>query len=269
MACRKAYKTKIMKTEVAASVQTSATVSEVAKSVDRLLFGADSEIPANDLLQNNIKEFEWVVRNKIYPNFYGRYLTGENGLTKKEIRFLHNKGCKIAAIYVDEGEKQTKEAGTVLAKKMDIRAFELGIPEGTAIFLEIGDNEPVNRDFMKGYANALLAAGYTPGFKVNTDAKYPFDREFSRGMQSDKDVFAKCLIWAVAPTVKEYNGITTTHLIHPDNWAPFAPSGITRNEIAIWQYGRACHPIEDDTGKMVTFNLDLVRNEQVIIDKMY
>ena len=67
MACRKAYKTKIMKTEVAASVQTSATVSEVAKSVDRLLFGADSEIPANDLLQNNIKEFEWVVRNKIYP----------------------------------------------------------------------------------------------------------------------------------------------------------------------------------------------------------
>jgi len=49
MACRKAYKTKIMKTEVAASVQTSATVPEVAKSVDRLLFGADSEIPANDL----------------------------------------------------------------------------------------------------------------------------------------------------------------------------------------------------------------------------
>ena len=65
-----------------------------------------------------------------------------------------------------------------------------------------------------------------------------------------------------------YSG-NTTHLIHPDNWAPFAPSGITRNEIAIWQYGRACHPIEDDTGKMVTFNLDLVRNEQVIIDKMY
>lgn len=72
----------------------------------------------------------------------------------------------------------------------------------------------------------------------------------------------------VRKTHGAYSG-NTTHLIHPDNWAPFAPSGITRNEIAIWQYGRACHPIEDDTGKMVTFNLDLVRNEQVIIDKMF
>ena len=69
--------------------------------------------------------------------------------------------------------------------------------------------------------------------------------------------------------VKEYDGITTSHLIHPDNWMPYAPSGITRNEIAIWQYGKNCHPIEDDTGIVVTFNLDLVRNEQVIIDKMF
>ena len=59
-----------------------------AKSVSRLLFGVDSKIQANDLLQNNIDQFEWVVRNKIYPNFYGRYLTGENCLTKDEIKFL-------------------------------------------------------------------------------------------------------------------------------------------------------------------------------------
>ena len=63
--------------------------------------------------------------------------------------------------------------------------------------------------------------------------------------------------------------MTTTHLIHPDRWTPYAPSGLKRAEIAVWQYGRDCHPIEDDTGKLVTFNLDLVRNEQVIIDKMF
>lgn len=40
-------------------------------------------------------------------------------------------------------------------------------------------------------------------------------------------------------------------------------------EIAIWQHGVDCHPIEDDTGELVTFNLDLVRNGQVIIDKMF
>lgn len=268
MACRNAYKnqTSIKDSEI---IQASLPDLAVAEKVSRLLFGVDSKTQASDLLQNNIEEFEWIVRNKIYPNFYGRYLTGENSLTKEEIHFLHKKGCKIAAIYVDEGEKETEAQGTILAKKIDVRALELGIPEGTAIFLELGEKERVSRNFMKGFAMALMTEGYTPGFKTNTDAKFTFDREFSRGMQSDEDVFKKCLVWAVSPTVKEYNGITTSHLIHPDNWTPYAPSGLRRAEIAIWQYGVNCHPIEDDTGKPVTFNLDLVRNEQVIIEKMF
>ncbi|MBQ2766601.1 MAG: hypothetical protein IJF49_00810 [Clostridia bacterium] len=78
---------------------------------------------------------------------------------------------------------------------MDIRALELGIPEETAISPEIRDDEPVTRDFLRGYATALMAEGYTPGFKANTDAKVSFDREFSRGMQADREVFKKCLIW--------------------------------------------------------------------------
>ena len=268
MACRNAYKTNNFIIEADES-QSSISEPLVAKSVSRLLFGVDSNNQANDLLQNNIEEFEWVVRNKIYPNFYGRYLNGENCLTKEEIKFLHSKGCKIAAIYTDDGEKQTEEQGTLLAKKIDIRALELGIPGGTAIFLEIGENENASRDFMRGFANALILEGYTPGFKANTDAKFAFDREFSRGMQTDKDIFEKCLIWAVAPTIEEYDGITTTHLIHPDNWTPFAPSGIKRADIAIWQYGKDCHPIEDDKGLPITFNIDLVRNIQIITDKMF
>ena len=268
MACRNAYKTKATNIEHN-GVQNSITELEVAKHVDTLLFGVDSKTQADNLLQNNIEEFEWVIRNKIYPNFFGRYLTGENCLTKEEIKFLHRKGCKIAAIYADEGPKQTEEQGKLLAKKIDICALELGIPEGVAIFIEIGENETTTRDFMRGFAKYLMVEGYTPGFKANTDAKFDFDREFSRGIQTDKDIFKKCLIWAVAPTIKEYNGITTSHLIHPDNWTPYAPSGITRNEIAIWQYGKDCHPIEDDMGKITTFNLNLVRNGQVIIDKMF
>ena len=268
MACRNAYRTRNIIVEADLS-QSSITEPVVAKSVNRLLFGVDSKIQADDLLQNNIDEFEWVVRNKIYPNFFGRYLTGENCLTKDEIKFLHRKGCKIAAIYADNEAKQTEEDGMILAKKIDVRALELGIPEGTAIFLEIGENETATRDFMRGFAKALMAEGFTPAFKANTDAKFAFDREFSRGMQSDKDIFKKCLIWATSPTVEEYNGITTSHLIHPDNWHPYAPSGITRDEIAIWQYGVDCHPIQDDTGKLTAFNLDLVRNEQVIVEKMF
>ncbi|CDC64038.1 uncharacterized conserved protein TIM beta/alpha-barrel fold protein [Clostridium sp. CAG:448] len=268
MACRNAYSTRNIAEEAAAALS-SVTTPAVAKNADRLLFGVDSKMQAHDPLQNHLENFEWVVRNKIYPNFYGRYLTGENCLTKEEIGFLHRKGCKIAAVYADSGAKQTQGEGAILAKKIDIRAFELGIPEGTAIFLEIGENEAVSRDFMIGFARTLMIEGFTPGWKANTDAKFAFDRTFSTGMQTDKDIFQKCLIWAVAPTVKEYNGITTSHLIHPDRWMPYAPSGITRAEIAIWQYGVECHPIEDDMGRVSTFNLDLVRNEQVIVEKMF
>ena len=268
MACRNAYNSKNIIKE-ADVTQISISEPIVDKRVNRLLFGVDSITQANDLLQNNIEEFEWVVRNKIYPNFYGRYLNGENCLTKEEIKFLHRKGCKIVAIYADKGEKQTEEQGVILAKKIDIRALELSIPEGTTIFLEIGEKENASRDFMRGFAKTLMVEGFTPGFKANTDAKFAFDREFSRGMQTDKDIFKKSLIWAVSPTVKEYNGITTSHLIHSDNWMPHAPSALTRAEIAIWQYGVECHPIEDDIGKVTTFNLDLIRNEQVFVDKMF
>ena len=266
MACRNAY---TMKTTNMEKVENKIQPVTAEKTVTRLLFGIDTKIETDDLLQNNITQFEWAVRNKIYPNFVGRNIVGENSLKKEEIKFLHSKGCKIAAIYFDAGKKKSEEQGKLLAKKIDIRSLELGIPEGVAIFLEIGEKENVTRDFMLGFAKMMIAQGYTPAFKANTDAKFAFDREFSRGVQTDKDIFKRCLIWAVAPTIAEYDGITTTHLIHPDNWSPYAPSGITRADIAIWQYGKECHPIEDDKGKLVTFNLNLVRNEQVIIDKMF
>ena len=268
MACRNAYNVNYFTGE-AEIVSPSVSEPIVTQNAEQLFFGVDSKIQADDLLQNNIEEFEWVVRNKIYPNFYGRYLTGENCLTEDEIKFLHRKGCKVAAIYEDDGKKETEAQGVIVAKKIAARALELKIPQGSVIFLEINENENATRDFMRGFAKTLLAEGYTPGFKANTDAKFTFDREFSGGMQTHKDIFKMCLIWAVAPSVEEYNQMTTTHLIHPDKWGPYAPSGITRNEIAIWQYGKDCHPIEDDAGKVTTFNLNLVRNEQVIIEKMF
>lgn len=270
MACKDAKKNREveMTSQVKETEAVEIAVSEEQKA-ERLLFGVDSRTPANDILQNNLTEFEWAVRNKLYPNFWGRNLTGENALTKGEIEFLHSNGCKIAAIYNDSGEKQTEEQGQILAKKIDVLALELGIPEGTAIFLEIGENENVTRDFMKGFADCLITEGFTPGFKTNTDAVFSFDREFSRGLQTDREIFERCIVWAVAPSLAEYDYVTTTHLIHPDNWIPFAPSGITRNDIAVWQYGKNCHPIADDSGEETTFNVNLVKDEKIIIEKMF
>ena len=263
MACKSVQSTTIVN-EI---INTERTVS--SEFENRLLFGVDSKVPSNDILQNNLTEFEWVTRNKIYPNFWGRNITGKDCLTKEEIKFLHTMGCKIAATYSDSKPKDTEEQGKICAKEVAHAAVGLGIPSNTAIFLEIGATENVSKDYMCGFARELISKGYTPGFKANTDAAFDFDRQYSRGMQSEGELFKKCLVWAVAPGLKEYERVTTTHFIHPDNWGPFAPSGITRNDIAVWQYGKECHPIMEDANNETFFNVNLVRNSQVIIEKMF
>ena len=115
----------------------------------------------------------------------------------------------------------------------------------------------------------MLAQGYVPGFRAKTDAQFGFDREYSRGMQTDREIFSRCLIWALSPTIAEYDRITTTHLIHPDEWKPFAPSGIRRKDIAAWQYGKDCHAIGDENDREVCFNINLIRNEAVITNHMF
>lgn len=268
MACRDAY-------EIMASMNNGtrferlSTFTEPAEAVYRLLFGVDSKVPASTLLQNNLTQFEWVTRNKIYPGFWGRNITGENCLTKDEVYFLHGKACKIAPFCFSDDVKETYEQGKALAMKTILKALELGIPKNTAIYMELEDTASVTKDYLLGYVEEMLREGFIPGFKANTDAACDFDREYSRGMQTDPEMFERCLIWATEPTLEEYNGITTTHLIHPDNWMPYAPSGCTMRDVAVWQYGRDCHPIENREEKRTAFNINLIRNTQVLIRTMF
>ena len=262
MACRDAYKLKNQITAI--EPQEDGSVLEVG-----LMFGVDSNVRSDNVLQNNLSEFEWVVRNKVYPVFWGRNINGENCLTKEEIDFLHRYACRISPISADSELKLTEEQGAEAATAAVEIVHKLRIPRRTAIFLLIPDDEEITRDYLKGYAERVMELGFTPGFKANTDAKYIFDREFSRGMQTDRETFKRCLVWALAPTLEEYDNITTTHLIQPDNWIPYAPSGITRKDIAVWQYGKDCHPIFDDKGEKTKFNINLVRNMAVIRERMF
>ena len=84
------------------------------------------------------------------------------------------------------------------------------------------------------------------------------------------EIFENCLIWVISPNLEEYDRITGTHLVHPDNCMPYAPFGITRSDIAVWQYEVNCHPINnDDAGIETVFNVNLVRDEKIIIEKMF
>ena len=42
-----------------------------------------------------------------------------------------------------------------------------------------------------------------------------------------------------------------------------------RKEVAVWQYGKECHPIYDENDTEVTFNVDLLRNRFVYVEKMF
>jgi hypothetical protein len=257
MACRRRYRNTV----------TSAPIEE--ESAKKLYFGVDSKVPAYNLLQNNLDLFEWVTRNKIYPAFWGRNITGKNSITMDEIGFLRKKACRIAAICSDTDAKETEEQGRTFAEKAVDIAHHLGINKGSAIFLEIEESESNLENYMLGFAKELIFKGYTPGFKANTDTKYAFYREFGRLIQMPNDFFAKCVVWATAPILTEYDRITTTHLIQPDNWTPCSPFGISRNDIAIWQYGKDCHRIYDNDDKETVFNINLVRNTNIITKKMF
>ena len=240
-----------------------------APKVEKLIFGVDSKVRASAVLQNNLTEFEWVKRNKLYPAFWGRNIVGENALDQEEIDFLHYVGTQIALIYIASDKNTSEEQARIEAEKAINRARELEIPRGMAIFLDISEPNDIPYEYMRTYARTLLENGYTPGFKANTDAAVRFDYEFSRGTQNDNALFSQCLVWAVTPQLKEYHRITTSHAIRPDNWQPYAPSGITRRDIAIWQYGKNCHPIEDDNEHETTFNVDLIRNLDILLDKIF
>lgn len=262
MACKKHKKRRILNENGEYELITT------LDSVERLLFGIDSDFNSNNMLQNNLTLLEWARRNKKMPAFCGRNLVGDNCLTQEEVKFLHSYGCKIALTFSSFEPKLTENDGKMYARKALHAASKFDIAQQNAIFLEIQDFEEVTTEFMFGYASALLAIGYTPGFKANTNSICDFNREFSRGIQISREVFCKCLIWATSPNLSEYDRVTTTHLIHPDLWKPHAPSGISRYNIAIWQYGKNCHPISDDNDFENTFNINLVRNENIIIKNM-
>lgn len=265
MACKDANQTKV--THITLSPEPAQAEKHTPSAPLRLLFGADSSRNSATVLQNNLSLFDWASRNKLYPNFWGRNINGPDPLTSAEISFLHSKGCKIVPVFLSSVPGETYEQGMLLAKKAALAALELRIPENTALFWEA--NAFASAEFLKGYAQGLLTEGYTPGFKADTDARDSFDREFSRGAQTEPELFRRCLLWAVSPSLKEYDRVTTTHRIHPDIWSPYAPSGAKRRDIALWQYGRNCHPIEDDAGIETVFHLNLIKDERIILDKMF
>ena len=199
----------------------------------KIIFGANSTAPANQRLKNGYTLYDWVMRQRCFPAFWGRTLLGENAITAEEVEFLRNKDCKIALVLRDLTEAQISGInGTEDALRAAEAAKALGVPQnkGIAVFAEIKPDWSINHNWMISFAQTLVANGYTPGFIGNTDSSknFNFDRQCSHYVQATEGVNQfGAVYWATEPKRK---GI-------PQKWVPYCPSALEPEDIHLWARG--------------------------------
>ena len=136
-------------------------------------YGVSSVTPMDKKLKNGYTMYDWVKRQKCFPDFSMRTLSGENKITMEEVEFLKSKGCKIGLVLRDlTEEKVSKADGTEEALSAVAVAKELGVPkeQGIALFAEIKPEWSVNHNWMISFAQTLVENGYVPAFIGNTDS---------------------------------------------------------------------------------------------------
>ena len=197
------------------------------------IFGVSSATSINKKLKNGYTMYDWVKRQKCFPAFCMRTLSGENKITAEEIEFLKAKDCKIGLVIRDLTEAKVSGVnGTDDALKAVETAKKLGVPanSGIALFVEIKPEWSVNHNWMISFAQLISNNGYIPGFIGNTDSSknFNFDRQTSHYIQATKGVNGfDAIFGATEPKREEV----------PQMWTPFCPSEMQQDDIALWSCG--------------------------------
>lgn len=197
-------------------------------------FGVSSATPSNKVLKNGYTLYDWVKRQKCFPAFWGRDLSGENSITAEEMEFLKDKNCKILLLFRNLTEaKVSRSDGTFDAMIAIAGAKTLGIPEneGIAIFAEIKPEWSVNHNWMISFAKTIRKNGFIPGFIGNTDSSknFNFDRQCSHYVQATgEDNQFDAIFGATEP---KFEGT-------PKEWAPFCPSALEPEDMKLWSCGK-------------------------------
>ena len=196
----------------------------------KTVFGVMSSIASNVKLKNGYTLFDWVMRQRCFPAFWGRPISGENKVSLAEIDFLKEKNCKTMPIFDDFTEAEiSSNNGENLALRAINAAIELGIPQNHkhAIFVCVPSNWSINHNWMLHFASLLDSHGYIPAFIGNTDSSknFNFDRQSSHYVE----------IMEATPNFKTIFGATEPKVFEePSEWYPFCPSAMMPADISIW-----------------------------------
>lgn len=219
----------------------------------KTIMGVHSLEALNHKLKNGYTMHDWVKRQRGYPHFCLRALTGEDELTETEAAFLHDRKCKIGLLLCDLTEVQvSSRRDKGVAEKAVQAAKKLGVPQnaGIAIFAEIKPEWSVNHNWMLSFANHLIAHGYIPGFIGNTDSSknFVFDRETSHYVEATMDTNGYSAVYGA--TEPKCDGF-------PLEWAPFCPSALNPDEMSLWVCGTTTFDAEQ-------VEIAYARDEQVL-----
>lgn len=196
----------------------------------KTIYGVSSATPSNKKLKNGYTLYDWVMRQKGFPAFWGRTLLGKNAMTEEEIAFLNAKDCKISLVVRDLSEEIVSGTnGTEDAVRAANAARALGVPQnvGIAIFAEIQSDWSINHNWMISFAETLVSNGYIPGFIGNTDSSknFNFDRQCSHYVHATEDVNQFDAIYcATEPKLGEI----------PKEWVPYCPSALEPENMQLW-----------------------------------
>lgn len=197
----------------------------------KFIFGVSSNTPSNTKLSNGYTLYDWVMRQKSFPAFWSRPISGENAITKEEIAFLKDKNCKILLLFNDFTEAQISSSyGENDALRVISTLTELNIPQlnNIAIAVDVPSDWSINHNWMLSFANTLNNYGYVPAFIGNTDSSknFNFDRQSSHYIEAfGEEKNFETLFGAKEPKVE---GEVIT-------WNPFAPSSMGPEDIKIWE----------------------------------
>ncbi len=216
-------------------------------------FGVSSKIPSNTPLKNGYTIYDWVMRQKGFPDFWGRQISGENAVTKNELEFLKEKNCPVCLLFDDFTEAQISgNNGTKDGDRAADAAKALGVPRGVGIviYADINPEWSINHNWMLGFAASVVNAGYCVGFIGNTDSSknFNFDRQSSHYVQSVR--FRKHLAASFGATEPKVEGEVKA-------WKPYCPSGINTEDIDLWRCGTV-------TFDLLTVDTVLAKDEEVL-----
>jgi len=76
------------------------TICRIVRKFTDVFFlkGITTKYSINKKLKNGYTTYDWVKRQKCFPAFCMRTLSGENKITAEEIEFLKAKDCKIGLV---------------------------------------------------------------------------------------------------------------------------------------------------------------------------